>query len=119
MKKLVAAARRDFQPARLPWIIVQIARVFHDQTDPQAWNSIQEQQRLLPERRSVFDTVSIQSICRWEITIHIGCAGFPKPRHPPTSAADRLVYGNKREKRRTAVAKDQPHGIVARGLPWT
>ncbi len=52
MKKLVAALRRDAQDKALPVAIVQIARVIGAWwTEPAAaWNSIQEQQRLLPSR---------------------------------------------------------------------
>lgn len=47
MKKLVAAMRRDFHNKNLPVVIVQIATVIAG-GDPLNWNSIQEQQRLLP-----------------------------------------------------------------------
>jgi sialate O-acetylesterase len=48
MVELVAAVRRDTGLPRMPWFIVQLGR--HATTDhPAAWNSIQEQQRRLPE----------------------------------------------------------------------
>ncbi|MFZ4395290.1 MAG: sialate O-acetylesterase [Kiritimatiellia bacterium] len=52
MQKLIAALRRDAQDRSLPVAIVQIARVLGAWwTEPAAvWNSIQEQQRLLPSR---------------------------------------------------------------------
>jgi sialate O-acetylesterase len=52
MKKLVAAFRRDLGNPGLPFTMVQIARVCRLDVDPvaaQCWNSIQEQQRLLPK----------------------------------------------------------------------
>lgn len=52
MKKLVASFRRDLKNPKLPFVLVQIARVFSQVwlTNARHWNSIQEQQRLLPEK---------------------------------------------------------------------
>jgi len=47
MKTLVAAMRRDFHDARLPFVLVQIGRVI-GQGPSAYWTSIQEQERLLP-----------------------------------------------------------------------
>ncbi len=49
MKALVRAMRRDFGAARLPFIAVQIAGVFGQGGDHVCWNSIQDQQRRLPD----------------------------------------------------------------------
>ncbi len=49
MKKLVAASRHDFGNAKLPWVVVQIARVAFPGPQRRPWNSIQEQERLLPK----------------------------------------------------------------------
>ena len=50
MKKLVASFRRDFGHPALPFAAVQIARVVVPGAPPaEAWNSVQEQQRLLPQ----------------------------------------------------------------------
>ena len=50
MKKLVAAFRRDFGHASLPFVAVQLARVVMPGAPPaEPWNSVQEQQRLLPQ----------------------------------------------------------------------
>ncbi len=48
MKKLVAAFRRDMHDEKLPFVLVQIALIYSNQA-PAAWNSIQDQQRKLPE----------------------------------------------------------------------
>lgn len=55
MRRLVAALRRDLGQPRLPWLLVQAGRfidirhVTRDAwPDPESWNSVQEQQRLLP-----------------------------------------------------------------------
>ena len=52
MRALVAALRRDCHDAHLPVVAVQIARVtaWGGADAERAWNSIQEQQRRLPER---------------------------------------------------------------------
>ncbi len=58
-KKLVASLRRDARDMTLPVAIVQIARVIGAWwTEPVAvWNSVQEQQRLLPSRIPNLTTV--------------------------------------------------------------
>ena len=51
MKKLVAAFRRDLGNRQLPFVMVQISRVYRDVPDPvgsRCWNEIQEYERLLP-----------------------------------------------------------------------
>ncbi len=47
MKALVAAVRWEMRQPVLPWVIAQLARVCGE-NQVVAWNSIQEQQRLLP-----------------------------------------------------------------------
>ena len=96
MKKLVAASRRDLRQPRLPWMIVQIARVFGEAASPQEWNSIQDQQRLLPGKINFFETVPVIDL-PMDDQIHIGARGFPHLAARLASAADRLVYGNKHE----------------------
>ncbi len=51
MVELVEAMRKDFGNSKLPVAAVQIARVcpFDDAFNPTYWNSVQEQQRKLPE----------------------------------------------------------------------
>ncbi|MBN1555816.1 MAG: sialate O-acetylesterase [Phycisphaerae bacterium] len=50
MKALVAAFRRDLRDARLPFVLVQIAGVVRlDDSQRRNWNSIQDQQRRLPD----------------------------------------------------------------------
>jgi len=50
MIALVKAMRRDFNAPRLPMAMVQIAGVYSSGWPPARWNSIQEQQRLLPQK---------------------------------------------------------------------
>lgn len=49
MKALVGAVRTDVASARLPWVIVQIASACGDASNSRSWDSVQEQQRLLPK----------------------------------------------------------------------
>jgi hypothetical protein len=49
MRTLIGSFRRDLKAPRLPFVLVQIARCIHDLTDARAWNSVQEQERRLPE----------------------------------------------------------------------
>jgi hypothetical protein len=98
MKKLVATSRRDLRQPRLPWMTVQLGRRFTDPASPVAWNSIQEQQRLLPEKIKYFETVPAIDL-PMDDQIHVGAAGFPRLALRMASVADRLVYGNKHETR--------------------
>ena len=96
MKKLVIASRRDLDQPDLPWITVQIARVFMDPASPLAWNSIQEQQRLLPGKIKFLETVPAIDL-PLDDGIHIGAEGCPRLAARLASAASRLVYGHKSE----------------------
>ena len=49
MVTLIKSMRRDFENKSLPFVLVQIARTILCET-PTCWNSIREQQRLLPEK---------------------------------------------------------------------
>ena len=49
MRRLVRASRRDLNDPRLPWAIVQIAGVYNKGWNSAGWNSVQDQQRRLPE----------------------------------------------------------------------
>lgn len=96
MQRLVAATRRDLRQPRLPWVIVQIARVFHDVANSQAWNSIQDQQRLLPQKIKFLETVAAIDL-PLDDAIHIAATGYPRLGVRLARAADRLVHGNTRE----------------------
>jgi hypothetical protein len=98
MKKLVAATRRDFRQPNLPWVIVQISRHFKEPGSPVDWNSIQEQQHLLPNKIKFFETVTAIDLS-FDDPIHVGSDSFPRLATRLASAADRLVYDNKHESR--------------------
>jgi len=98
MQKLVAASRHDLGLAKLPWIIVQLGRFFNTEPSYPFWNSIQEQQRLLPEKIKYFETVPAIDL-PMDDHIHIGAEGFVTLGERMARAADRMVYGNTKEKR--------------------
>jgi hypothetical protein len=96
MKKLVTSVRRDLRLPKLPWIMVQIARVFGDLFLAPFWNDIQEQQRLLPGKIDNIEVVAAIDLPLDDI-IHIGAAGFARLGMRMARAADRLVHKNNDE----------------------
>lgn len=95
MRGLVAAVRRDLKQPRLPWLMVQIATVYGSWGGP-GWNRMQEQQRLLPSKIKNLETVSAIDL-PLDDNIHISATAFPVLAARLARAADRLVYGNRRE----------------------
>jgi len=95
MKDLVAASRRDLRQPGLPWVIVQLGRLIAV-SNGRGWNSIQEQQRLLPGIIRNLDVVPAVDLVL-DDAIHIGAKSFPLLAERLARCADRLVYGNKRE----------------------
>jgi len=98
MEKLVAATRRDFGLSKLPWIIVQLGRFFNAEPSHPYWNSIQEQQRLLPAKIKYFESVPAIDL-PMDDHIHIGAKGFVTLGDRMARVADRMVHGNRKEKR--------------------
>jgi sialate O-acetylesterase len=98
MKELVAATRRDFKQPRLPWIVVQIGRYFVDNANPAGWQVIRDLQRTLPDEIDLLDVVPTIDL-QLDDAIHIGSQGFVQLGLRMAAAADRLVYGNKKELR--------------------
>ena len=49
MKELIAAYRKDFSSPALPFVLVQLSRHVVDNPNNPGWNSIQDQQRRLPD----------------------------------------------------------------------
>ncbi len=91
MKKLVAACRRDLRQPRLPWIMVQLARVYGD-NDAVNWNRVQEQQRQLPRQIRNLETVAAIDL-PLDDGVHIGAAGFPRLAARLARAARHLISG--------------------------
>ena len=113
MKQLVAATRRDLGQPELPWVIVQLSRYVGRFPNAQGefWNSIQEQQRLLPNVIKNFETVPAIDL-ELDDAIHVGSRACPSLAYRLATAADRLVYGNLKELRPPQLKKI---GKVQRG----
>jgi sialate O-acetylesterase len=77
MVGLVDALRKDLRDRRLPWVVVQIATVVGDPIGSQYWNSVQEQQRLLPSKIRGLTVVPAVDLAL-DDGIHI--AGYEQPR---------------------------------------
>lgn len=106
MKKLVSATRKDLRLPKLPWIIVQIGRLFANRTPDQilAWNMVQEHQRLLPRHITGLEVVPAIDL-PMDDPIHISSEGFPLLGERLAQAADRIVCGSKKEKPTPALAR--------------
>lgn len=111
MKELVATTRRDFKQPNLPWVIVQIGRVYGHPSALGPWNDIQEQQRLLPRKIKNFETVGAIDL-PMDDGIHIGSDGYPLLAHRMARMADCLAHGNKRE-----LPPPSPKKVVQVGRP--
>jgi len=122
MKKLVAATRRDFGQPNLPWLTVQIGRFFLDGQSPVNWNTIQELQRILPDKIKFLETVPAVDL-EMDDGIHIGSLGHPVLARRLAGAADRLVYKNKTEPRppqlRSAALVERPTRPAPMGVEVT
>ncbi len=90
MVELVAATRRDMALPMLPWLVVQLG--CHAATeDAPSWNSVQEQQRLLPGVIRYLDVASAVDL-ELDDGIHIGGKGQRVLGHRLARLADRLVH---------------------------
>jgi hypothetical protein len=98
MQELVAAVRGDLGQPDLPWVIVQIGRVVED-NEPRSpmWNSIQEQQRLLPTTIPCCDVVPAVDLDLDDL-IHIASRSFPALAGRMARVAARLALGDMTEK---------------------
>lgn len=97
MKKLVASTRKDLRQRELPWVVCQIARAYNRNDNSAHWNSIQEQQRLLPEVIALLDTVVTVDL-PLDDQVHISSRGFPILAERLADSAARLVYKDSKRK---------------------
>lgn len=96
MIELVSSVRRDLRLPGLPWVVVQIG--LHASTDNAvSWNSIQEQQRLLPQRIRNLDVVPVVDL-QLDDGIHVGGLGQQQLGKRLARLADRLVNRNPKAK---------------------
>ncbi|MBN8525233.1 MAG: sialate O-acetylesterase [Planctomycetes bacterium] len=98
MQELVAAVRADLGQPELPWVIVQIGRVVEDNDQRSAmWNSVQEQQRRLPETIAHCDVVPAVDLDLDDL-IHIATTSYPALATRMARVAARLALGDRGEK---------------------
>ncbi len=139
MRRLVAALRHDLRQPRLPFLMVQIGKVFGTGWaagwDVASWNQIQEQQRLLENDIPRLACVASVDLAM-DDAIHVGSAGFSRLGARLARLADGLVYGHRKEPPAPSLKsirrihrKDATHfawevrfrnivgGLRARGLP--
>ena len=96
MIELVAAVRRDLRQPKLPWITVQIARVVGNPAGGLEWNSIQEQQRLLPTKIKHLETVAAIDL-ELDDLIHVSGRAYAQLGERMARAAARLALGDRSE----------------------
>ncbi len=104
MIELVAATRRDMGLPKLPWFVVQLG-CHACPAEGDAWNSIQDQQRRLPEVVPHLDVAPAVDL-GLDDGIHIGGREQVVLGRRLARLADRLVHGNR---------KARP-GIVMKGI---
>lgn len=93
MRRLVAATRRDLRQSRLPWAMMQIARVARIGSG-EFWNQVQERQRRLPEVIPHLATVAAIDLSL-DDEIHIGAADQARVGRRLAHAVERLLGGRK------------------------
>jgi len=96
MKKLIAAWRKDTRQRDLPWIIVQLANVYGTRTAEaeQCWNSVQEQQRLLPKAVKKLGVVAAVDL-PLDDNIHVSADGHRVLAKRLAMEAERIVLGKR------------------------
>lgn len=94
MKNIVQATRDDMGIPGLPWLIVQIG--CHAAADGKYWNSIQEQQRLLPNEIKNLDVAPAVDL-GIDDGIHISGVGQQILGKRLARLAARLVYKDRKE----------------------
>lgn len=93
MERLVAAVRKDLKQPTLPWVVVQIARVVQEGGEVH-WNSVQEQERLLPQRIRHLDTIPAVDL-EIDDLIHISGKAYATLGERMARVAARLVLGKR------------------------
>jgi type 1 glutamine amidotransferase len=87
----ITSVRTDFSQAELPFYFVQIGR-FVRAGDPKGWNSVQEAQRLIPERVPNTAVVSVIDL-ELDDAIHVGTQGLKRAGQRLARIAQRELFG--------------------------
>lgn len=96
MVKFVATMRRDLRQPRLPFLLVQIGKVFGANWNAKCWNAIQNQQVELKKLIRHYDVVAAIDL-PLDDGIHVSTEGNARLGVRLARLADRLAYGNRRE----------------------
>lgn len=96
MAALIAACRKDLRQPRLPWAMVQLGRVIGYRQLAEPWNSVQEQQRLLPERIANLATVSAIDLAL-DDGIHLAGSAMPQLARRLARTMDQLASPHRPE----------------------
>lgn len=96
MVKFVAAIRRDLRQPKLPFLLVQIGKVFGTNWNPKCWNAIQNHQIELKKQIAHYDVVATIDL-PLDDSIHVGTEGYARLGVRLARLADRMVYGNRKE----------------------
>jgi type 1 glutamine amidotransferase len=89
--RFIAAVRSDFGQPELPFYFVQIGR-FVRAGDSKGWNTVQEAQRLLPERVPNTAVVSVIDL-ELDDLIHVGTQGLKRAGQRLARIAERELFG--------------------------
>jgi type 1 glutamine amidotransferase len=89
--RFIAAVRSDFGQPELPFYFVQIGR-FVRAGDPSGWKTVQEAERLLPERVPNTAVVSVIDL-ELDDAIHVGTQGLKRAGHRLARIAQRELFG--------------------------
>ncbi len=92
---MILASRRDLRQPKLPWVLVQAGRICDGNWDATSWNSIQDQQRLLPLKIKQLAVVSGIDL-PMDDSVHIGEAGYPILGLRLAEMAGELMRGGKK-----------------------
>jgi len=87
----IASVRSDFGQPELPFYYVQIGR-FVTGADPQGWNTVQEAQRVIPERVPNTAVISVVDL-ELDDAIHVGTHGLIRAGRRLARIAQRELFG--------------------------
>src|SRR5262249_38053583 len=85
------AVRSDFGQPELPFYFVQIGR-FVVAAEPKGWNTVQEAQRLIPERVPNTAVISVIDL-ELDDLIHVGTQGLKRAGQRLARIAERELFG--------------------------
>ncbi len=112
--RFIAAVRGDFGQPELPFYFVQIGR-FVLAGESKGWNSVQEAQRLLPERVPNTAVISVIDL-ELDDLIHVGTQGLKRAGQRLARIAERELFGQVGASTPTfeRVTKGSPNTLVVK-----